>query len=335
MRVAVVSDIHSNWEAFSAVLQDADTWNAQALWCLGDLLGYGPDPYRCWMVLADADFPRWLASPGAWVAGNHDWGMLGLLKSAFFVEGIKGLDGPTLAGDFGRHAWQVILKQREALRHTAVMDTIARLPLLASPVPGVYLFHGAYLREPRDIIGTYTRVPEWAERSLTNLRSFAADPQAFAQDGVARFASQGWAQPLLMLAGHTHRACAWQPRDGNPGEEHWIDHTPYLEHGFQVGIEDLEHRPLFANPGSVGFSRDCRAGLASYMLVDWGPTGVRLWLRWVEYDPTPTIAKMRAMGTNSTVIQQLEPPRPRGGIFGDAVAVPAVFPVSHREEKAR
>jgi predicted phosphodiesterase len=45
MRVLVFSDIHSNLTALEAVLDAAG--NVDAYWCLGDIVGYGPDPNEC------------------------------------------------------------------------------------------------------------------------------------------------------------------------------------------------------------------------------------------------------------------------------------------------
>lgn len=45
MRILVISDIHANLTAFEAVLEDAGT--VDAVWCLGDIVGYGPDPNEC------------------------------------------------------------------------------------------------------------------------------------------------------------------------------------------------------------------------------------------------------------------------------------------------
>ena len=42
MRVLVISDVHSNYTALEAVLRAAG--QVDATWCLGDLIGYGPDP---------------------------------------------------------------------------------------------------------------------------------------------------------------------------------------------------------------------------------------------------------------------------------------------------
>jgi diadenosine tetraphosphatase ApaH/serine/threonine PP2A family protein phosphatase len=77
MRVAVVSDIHANLHALEAVLGDIDRAPPDALWCLGDVVGYGPRPTDCRaLVEARAD---------VCLAGNHDLGALGLIDIAEFV----------------------------------------------------------------------------------------------------------------------------------------------------------------------------------------------------------------------------------------------------------
>lgn len=45
MRILVLSDIHANLTALEAVFADAGT--TDAVWCLGDIVGYGPDPNEC------------------------------------------------------------------------------------------------------------------------------------------------------------------------------------------------------------------------------------------------------------------------------------------------
>lgn len=70
MRYLVISDIHANLEALEAVLEDAQGQYTE-VWCLGDLVGYGPDPNEC--------VERVRELPVACVAGNHDWAALGKL----------------------------------------------------------------------------------------------------------------------------------------------------------------------------------------------------------------------------------------------------------------
>jgi diadenosine tetraphosphatase ApaH/serine/threonine PP2A family protein phosphatase len=69
MRCLVLSDIHSNLEAFQAVLEDAGP--VDQVWCLGDVVGYGPDPNACVELLRSL--------PHKCIAGNHDWATLGKL----------------------------------------------------------------------------------------------------------------------------------------------------------------------------------------------------------------------------------------------------------------
>jgi predicted phosphodiesterase len=45
--IAIFSDIHSNLEALQAVLADIARQPVEALYCLGDTVGYGPNPLEC------------------------------------------------------------------------------------------------------------------------------------------------------------------------------------------------------------------------------------------------------------------------------------------------
>src|SRR5436305_6629689 len=69
MRVAVVSDIHSNLHALEAVLAEIDREQPDAIWCLGDIVGYGPRPDECCSVVRERT--------AATLCGNHDLGVLG------------------------------------------------------------------------------------------------------------------------------------------------------------------------------------------------------------------------------------------------------------------
>ena len=75
---AVISDIHANLEALGAVLADADMAGADRLVCLGDLVGYGPDPNRCVSLVREA--------ADAVVAGNHDLAAVGRLDISWFND---------------------------------------------------------------------------------------------------------------------------------------------------------------------------------------------------------------------------------------------------------
>lgn len=78
MRVLVISDIHGNANALESVLAAAGA--ADAVWCLGDLVGYGPDPNEC--VQRVKDLPRLIC-----LQGNHDAAAVGELPlDGFNIE---------------------------------------------------------------------------------------------------------------------------------------------------------------------------------------------------------------------------------------------------------
>ena len=77
MRVLIVSDIHSNIEALDAVISDAGNRGGfDRIWCLGDMVGYGPDPSRTISRLREFDLVA--------VAGNHDYAAAGVIDAADF-----------------------------------------------------------------------------------------------------------------------------------------------------------------------------------------------------------------------------------------------------------
>jgi diadenosine tetraphosphatase ApaH/serine/threonine PP2A family protein phosphatase len=73
-RIAVVADIHANLAAFEAVI--ASWGEVDEVWCLGDLVGYGPDPNECVARLREL--------PHICLPGNHDWAALGRIDTGDF-----------------------------------------------------------------------------------------------------------------------------------------------------------------------------------------------------------------------------------------------------------
>ena len=77
MRYAIVADVHGNLAAFQAVLKDIEEQGgADEVWCLGDIVGYGPDPGECISLLRQL--------PHLCVAGNHDWAAIGKVDISDF-----------------------------------------------------------------------------------------------------------------------------------------------------------------------------------------------------------------------------------------------------------
>ena len=112
MRALIVSDIHSNLTALEAVMADARKRGGfDVIWCLGDSVGYGPEPGECLALLQ--------TFPLVAVAGNHDRAALNARDSADFNNSaaisaiwtagqlsaddrafLSGLPQVTTAGDF-------------------------------------------------------------------------------------------------------------------------------------------------------------------------------------------------------------------------------------------
>lgn len=66
--LAIISDIHSNLEALSVVMDDIRRRKVEMIVCLGDVIGYGPDPGAC------LDMVR--SSCSTVIFGNHDYAVL-------------------------------------------------------------------------------------------------------------------------------------------------------------------------------------------------------------------------------------------------------------------
>jgi diadenosine tetraphosphatase ApaH/serine/threonine PP2A family protein phosphatase len=78
MKLALLSDVHGNLQALERVLADADARKPDAMFCLGDFVGYGASPNECIDLLR----PRILGA----VAGNHDLAACGRIKLGYFNQ---------------------------------------------------------------------------------------------------------------------------------------------------------------------------------------------------------------------------------------------------------
>lgn len=67
MKRAILSDIHGNLEALTSVLADAEAQGVSEVYCLGDLIGYGPNPLECIDLVMQFD---------VCILGNHDNGAM-------------------------------------------------------------------------------------------------------------------------------------------------------------------------------------------------------------------------------------------------------------------
>jgi len=242
----VISDVHSNSWALEAVIRHArERFDPDEVWFLGDLLGYGPEPYRVFNRLTK------LSLPLTCLAGNHDWGILGEMES-------YKTSGDTYLGYFRREAWRVILFQRENLAsQQAVFDFLKSSPVMASPRPGVYLAHGSFENNPQSsLVNRTNHLSSQTPQYFAN--RFWSAAENFPDKIQAKESDKG--MPRLFFTGHTHlkKLWQWQASSATWQEENIVPGRKYPMAG----------TPLFINPGSVGFPRD-PSGCPSYVLLDW------------------------------------------------------------------
>jgi diadenosine tetraphosphatase ApaH/serine/threonine PP2A family protein phosphatase len=132
----VVSDIHANYIAFEAVLKDAGGFDK--LWCLGDVVGYGPQPAECIQRLREYD--------PVCLAGNHDLAVV----------------GKTDLWDFTPDAMEVIFWTRHTLK-TNDRDWLDTLPdTMLEMSNDITIVHGS----PRDPVWEYISDREIAKENL-------------------------------------------------------------------------------------------------------------------------------------------------------------------------
>jgi predicted phosphodiesterase len=81
MRIAIISDIHGNYEALKSVAQDIEAAGVDKTICLGDVVGYGPQPEETVQFIRQNDIPC--------VMGNHEYAILNESELEHFSEDAK------------------------------------------------------------------------------------------------------------------------------------------------------------------------------------------------------------------------------------------------------
>jgi predicted phosphodiesterase len=194
MRIAVISDVHANARALEAVLEEIDGERVDAVWCLGDTVGYGPQPNECCdVVKARADHC---------LVGNHDLVVLGRLS----------------LGDFNDEA-------AAAATWTSSVLTPASRAFLeglepAGNVDGVDLFHAS----ARDPVWEYVLSEEAASATLELspaplvLVGHSHVALALVQNGAGVAGGMAPAGSRIRLEGRwlLNPGSVGQPRDGDP-----------------------------------------------------------------------------------------------------------------------
>ena len=196
MRVAIASDIHGNRHAFEAVIAAAEAADAEELWCLGDLVGYGAEPDEC-VALASEHCAVCLA-------GNHDLAATGRLP----------------IDDFSRGAALAVQWTQEVME-TASLDFLKSLEPTGT-AERIGLFHAS----PRDPVWEYVLSALAAElcldatRHRVTLIGHSHVALSFHRDGgePATGATRRPGETADLRSGEwmMNPGSVGQPRDGDP-----------------------------------------------------------------------------------------------------------------------
>lgn len=254
MRVALLSDVHSNLAALEAVLSDSATKQVDQIWFLGDAVGYYPHHSAVLQCL------REVVTPGAWVAGNHDWGIIGKIADRHFSAQAR-----------------AALEKTRAELSAPELDWLAQLPerveLALDEGMRATLVH-ATLDDP---VGAFDGVLKNSETAFRVAHLFTTQ---------------------ICIIGHTHLRQVFieqHPTSPEPPDWHLVSVDEYHCPDGRVPVDT---RRMIINPGSVGQPRDGFGGgatgypHASYAILD-TVTKLCSYAR-VRYDIAPLQAATRA-----------------------------------------
>lgn len=199
---AIISDIHGNLEALQAVLEDIRAAGIESVYCLGDIIGYGPNPRECVDIAMQFNFC---------VLGNHDQGALfdpegfssGAERAIFWTRGQ--LEATDEDAEARRKRWTFLCELPRQKREDSVLFVhgSARNPLNEYVFPeDVY--------NPRKLGRIFTLIPKICFQGHTHV------PGVFTEDN--RFLSPlevGGRYTLNSKKVMVNVGSVGQPRDGN------------------------------------------------------------------------------------------------------------------------
>ncbi|OHB53713.1 MAG: phosphoesterase [Planctomycetes bacterium GWF2_50_10] len=210
---AIISDIHSNIEALTVVLADIEKRGIKIIYCLGDVIGYGPNPAECLDLIIE--------KTQACVLGNHDYAVLyeptnfniGAEQASYWTRA-------TLEADTARDArskrWNFIGRQEMRWTlETELAGVKARLDFChASPRRPIneYIFpEDVYTNQPK-MNALFERTEHICFVGHTHLPGvFLADPDFYAPDELSNVYPIIDGEKAIVNVGSVG-----QPRDRDP-----------------------------------------------------------------------------------------------------------------------
>ena len=181
---AIISDIHSNLEALTAVFEDIDKRGIKTVYCLGDIVGYGPNPRECLDLVIDRT--------EICILGNHDYAVLyeptnfnlGAETASYWTRSV--LEGEP-DKDNRKKRWEYIgAQQMRWSTKTQLGDVDAHLNFVhASPRRPIneYIFPDDVYTAPMKLSALFDRTEHVCFIGHTHLPGvFLEDPDFYAPD---------------------------------------------------------------------------------------------------------------------------------------------------------
>jgi|GEM_PF-5919388 len=287
-RVLIISDVHANLLALDAIQRQLVDEPLDAVWFLGDAVGYGPYPDLTLETLADllgAPGTQSQSSDHVWLAGNHDWALIG-----------RGLSrdrqlSPEAAGSHVIHQQSVPLTCPEFV---SALQTGALPTCQPAPYAGVWLAHACYTNTSDDerramMLWQYPRYEAEVEKYV-----YLENYETWTQHGTV-------SGPLLTCAGHWHARALHRRHLTAPQalQNGMVSDAPWTRMPISEEWQSFEPGYIYhLNPGSVGFPVDSD-GRPSYTLLEWDerPQRVRFgFVRRSEYDIEAVRAELTRLG---------------------------------------
>ena len=215
--IAIISDIHGNLEALEAVMADIDGRANKRIICLGDIVGYGPNPRECLDIVMDrCEFS---------LMGNHDFAVLfepynfntAAENAAFWTRQQFETDADV---ERRNRRWRYLgnMPARVAGARFCAFHGSPRRPI------NEYVFPDDIYTAPQKMASIFDRIEHLCFVGHTHVPGvFVPDPDFYAPDEVGHKFQVSEERAMINVGS------VGQPRDRNPNASYVILHDSHVE----------------------------------------------------------------------------------------------------------
>lgn len=218
LAIALISDIHGNLEALQAVLKDVEARGIEKAVCLGDIVGYGPNPCECLDLVVE--HCEWA------LLGNHDFAVLFeptnfnvAAEQACYWTRKQFEDEPD--DDIRRKRWEALglLKIRMQVNNAICVHASPRRPI------DEYIFPDDPLTAPMKMSQIFERVKERAFVGHTHVPGvFTDEPDFYPPSELGDVYTFNGREKCIINPGSVG-----QPRDRDPRASYAVLHDDKVE----------------------------------------------------------------------------------------------------------